>query len=341
MPYHSRPVSLGALDRFDNGTGLLSFPLEYHELFRVAHNLSYNLPARRLNGPDGTGFVLADPFSVQLITRLGVDLLLRIGAASYGGILPPRQPLGWDFLRPGALEELGLMESALRDLYANFQGQLPFEAPLAPADFQMWVDTLYGVIADTRDWISVAQRRSSLLGGRTGWNWAYCQAPVTDFQVGLHLQWPATRDNDGIVQMGAANSAAVVPHPIVGPGAANALIPYSPRTSLNRPVSTSTALIPHPIYGPGAQNALVRYQPSGTTWTNAPSAKAQATRMDSYTLASAYNVHNHSNYATYIVKPPITNPPPLRGARKVAKGTQGTRAIPDIPSYVGLLQDRW
>ncbi|KAJ3007680.1 hypothetical protein NUW54_g3455 [Trametes sanguinea] len=186
-----------------------------------------------------------------------------------------------------AVEELGLMESPLRDLCANFQGQLPFEHPLAPQDFKVWVDTLYGVIADTREWLSVAQRRTELLNGRVGWKWTYNFAPVTDHQVGLLPQWPVESARNNVPQVSLdrvpapsvsvtellaalqveSTNMTMMSHPTMGPGAANSVVPYSPRTSLGNRVSTSTALIPHPIYGPGAQNALVRYHPT-TPWAN-------------------------------------------------------------------------
>ncbi|KAH9854352.1 hypothetical protein C2E23DRAFT_818312 [Lenzites betulinus] len=67
------------------------------------------------------------------------------------------------------------------------------------------------------------------------------------------------------------DSLALIPHPVLGPGAPNAVVPYrptDPRLSLpSRTASTSTALIPHPIYGPGAQNALVPYRPP-TPWAS-------------------------------------------------------------------------
>ena len=54
----------------------------------------------------------------------------------------------------------------------------------------------------------------------------------------------------------------VIPHPIVGPGAQNALVAHRPHADT---VSNScTALIPHPVLGPGAQNSMILYKSPST-----------------------------------------------------------------------------
>ena len=48
MPFFSRPLDYGCLDRFDNGMGRFALPLQYHRLFYFVLNLSRRLRARRL-----------------------------------------------------------------------------------------------------------------------------------------------------------------------------------------------------------------------------------------------------------------------------------------------------
>ncbi|KAH9854353.1 hypothetical protein C2E23DRAFT_894094, partial [Lenzites betulinus] len=162
MPSFSRPIGLGAIDRFDNGSGFFSLPLEYHELFRIGHDLQRLLAPATFIDETGAELQQADSFVVQTLSRLSVDLLLRISAASYGGSLPLDRP-EWELIRPNAFSELGLIAPPLLDFFRQHHGQLPFEGPLSTRDLHIWIDIFAEVLSDTRDWISIAQRRARIL----------------------------------------------------------------------------------------------------------------------------------------------------------------------------------
>lgn len=337
MAIQSRLPSFGALDRFDNGAGIFSLPLEYHDLFRFAHSLSNSFPIASLTDEEGHELVRVDPFAVDHLTRLIHDLLLRIGAASYGGVLPNGD--NFPLFRNGSFNELGLVTPPLLHLLHRFEGRLPFSGALPTHEHQFWMEELATAITDTREWLTTAQRRTTLLSPFVGWQWTAHEHLAPDFEVsrarateirirtdGLNMQispapllvWPLEEAPEfvGVVRVrltaetidsdseddsdddaddayldvldaisvdGLSSrppspsdarplsappglSTALIPHPIYGLGAQNAVVPYNPVTSLqnNEPViagaSSSMALIPHPIYGPGAQNALVLYR---------------------------------------------------------------------------------
>lgn len=341
MPFQSRLPSFGALDRFDNGAGIFSLPLEYHDLFRFNYSLSLNLPVTIFDDEDGRERIRADPYAVEHLFRLISDLLLRIGAASYGGTLPNED--SFPLFRNGSFDEIGLVSPPLLHLLHRSAGILPFRNILPAQEHHICVDELATAIIDTREWLTTAQRRTTLLNPFVGWRWTVPERLAPDAQVSFarswslqtsteHLDfqlsqapslvWPlghgpefvgavrvhltteaieedsddesdsdddADNDDDDEDMCSATSdttsadvlsplspsfsltslpappglSTALIPHPIYGPGALNAVVPYSPRTSLSNPppitTTSSTALIPHPIYGPGAQNSLVRY----------------------------------------------------------------------------------
>ncbi|KAI0323442.1 hypothetical protein GY45DRAFT_1439598 [Cubamyces sp. BRFM 1775] len=280
MPFFSRLASFGALDRFDNGAGLFSTPLEYHDFFRVIRDLNTYLSTAQIT-IEGHPLVHVDPFATQLLTRLAIDLLLRISAASYGGVLPV-DASEWNLFRENAFNELGLVPPPLFHFLRGFCGHLPFELALPVLEYRRWMDELATMANDTREWLTTAQRRTRMLGSRSGWNWEGPEM-ITGADVQMSprhsLTWPV--DDQGhpdfvgfvVVRPLPGHSTepqpqrstapgALIPHPIYSSNAANALVPSDPAQTR---ISTSTALIPHPIYGPGAQNALVRYHPMDET----------------------------------------------------------------------------
>lgn len=181
MPFQSRLASFGALDRFDNGAGIFSLPLEYHDLFRFVHCLSENLPVTLLYDEDGREFVRADPFAVESLARLINDLLLRIGAASYGGVLP--QGDSFPLFRNGSFDEIGLVSPPLLHFLHPSAGLLPFRNVLPAQEHHICVDELMIAINDTREWLATAQRRTMLLSPFVGWRWANPRHLASDVQV--------------------------------------------------------------------------------------------------------------------------------------------------------------
>ncbi|KAH9856081.1 hypothetical protein C2E23DRAFT_857132 [Lenzites betulinus] len=273
MPFQSRPASFTALDRFDNGASLLSPPLEYHDLFRFAHELSRHLVTTNVTDQQNRQLLLADPFASEQLTRLLHDLLLRIAAASYGGVLDAdleEVPI----FRIESLNELGLVVPPILHFLHRFGGRVPFDRPLPEWEFRFWTDSLALAVADTREWLSTAQRRTQLLGRNTSWRWDVADSLPSDLQVRApssasifvlitllqvgptpRLVWPVSNDPELV-------GAAVIRQPLqtdpsTGPTVASLLAAISP--------PTSTALIPHPIYDPGAHNALTRYEPRDQT----------------------------------------------------------------------------
>ncbi|KAI0363081.1 hypothetical protein BV20DRAFT_984025 [Pilatotrama ljubarskyi] len=274
MPHQSRPVSFGILDHFDNSAGLFSLPLEYHDLFRIFHDLSRYFPVTRFVNRQGLDVLQADPFAVELITRLAADLLLRITAASHGGSLPLFRA-GWNVFRRGSLEELGLVTPPLFDLLNRWHGRLPFGTALPSSEFRERVDELCEAVSGTREWLGTAQGRTAILAPRVGWNWLYSARTASgSFHSSSNTNGEPRAEEEGLVPDGT-----VIPHPVLSSTAQNALIPHpnpdgGAAISSSAEPSSSTALIPHPIYRPGAQNALVPSRPP-TPWAG-PSTGAVA-----------------------------------------------------------------
>ncbi|KAI0648766.1 hypothetical protein C8Q79DRAFT_924230 [Trametes meyenii] len=282
MPVFSRPASFGAIDRFDDGTGLFSLPLEYHDIFRTFRDLGNHFATTTTTDEYGHEITCAEPLSMQLVVRQGTDLLYRIAAASYGGLLPtPLVPN--TFFRPGSLDELGLIAPPLFSLFSYTQGRLPLENPLPTTEFRYHLDVLCTAVADTHVWLGEAQSHTNILGWRTSWYWSYPQGVAADIQLGPVPVWPAAPaepelpgtpndayDDPATNLVIPATCNTVILHPVFSSAASNSVVSRSsPSDDLVPTASTSTALIPHPIYGPGAQNALVRYGRSQTPWTDA------------------------------------------------------------------------
>ncbi|KAI0685981.1 hypothetical protein C8T65DRAFT_701271 [Cerioporus squamosus] len=284
MPFFSRPFDIGSIDRFDNGTGRFALPLQYHRLFFFVVNLTRHLRAKRFVDADGHAFIRTDPAMVELLAQYAADLMAHIAAASHGGILPDGIPI--TSLRAGSLEELGLLPPPILLLFRYLSGTNPLAQQNLPVElFDQWANVFRTAATKTREWLTVAQRRSLLLGDSCGWNW---KAPSTTFALrkvaddgrardALVLRRtpppPYTSSSSGEPSSdppAGKTSTALIPHPIYGPGAQNALVPYQPQ-SPPAAARTSTALIPHPIYGPGAQNALIPYRPP-MPWIGNPGA---------------------------------------------------------------------
>ncbi|TFK79304.1 hypothetical protein K466DRAFT_570316 [Polyporus arcularius HHB13444] len=298
MPFFSRPLDFGSIDRFDNGTGRFALPLQYHRLFFFVINLTHHLRAKRFVDTEGHVFIRTDPAMVELLAQYAMDLMAHIAAASHGGILPDGVPI--TSLRTGSLEELGLLPPPILLLFLYLNGTNPLAQQNLPvALFDQWADAFRAAATETREWLTVAQRRSLLLGDSCKWNW---KVPSTSYALrkaaddGMDAYSPLRpyfstdpRTATGRVQDALVlyqgpppsytapasgepsddpptgkTSTALIPHPIYGPGAQNALVPYQsqpPPPTSGTAAETSTALIPHPIYGPGAQNALIPYRP--------------------------------------------------------------------------------
>ncbi|KAH9847979.1 hypothetical protein C2E23DRAFT_889435 [Lenzites betulinus] len=296
MPYQSRPISFAALDRFDNGIGAFSPPLEYHDLFHFAHELSRYLIASEVVDGEGHQALLVDPFAAEQLVRFMHDLVLRVSAASYGGFLDAKQE-AVPIFRTGSLDELGLVVPPILHFLHRFGGRSPFDHPLPKRELQFWIEAVSTAITETREWLSTAQRRTHLLGRSARWQWTAAEGTASDYQVGPtpYLVWPRTNDPELV---GAAfvrhsmrtpstetapvpivttsTSTALIPHPIYGSGAAHALVRLNESASDPRNVSrvpSSRALIPHPIYGPGAQNSLTRYRDL-TPWPSTASSNS-------------------------------------------------------------------
>ncbi len=295
MPFFSRPLDFGSIDRFDNGTARFALPLQYHRLFFFVINLTRHLRAKRFVDADGHAFIRTDPAMVELLAQYATDLMAHIAAASHGGILPDGVPV--TSLRAGSLEELGLLPPPILLLFLYLNGTNPLSQQNLPvALFDQWTDAFRVAAMETREWLTVAQRRSLILGDSCGWKWkvpstTYALRKTVDdgtdaysplrpyFSTDPRMATGRTRDALVLYRAppppytlavsgepsddpsASKTSTALIPHPIYGPGAQNALVPYQSQPLLPTVAEASTALIPHPVYGPGAQNTLIPYRP--------------------------------------------------------------------------------
>ncbi len=166
-------ASYSSLDRSNNGGHILELPLTYDDYFRLFDN-PYNHPLnsnRYIDEHDSEEYVALDPVFTGLVIHWGVNLARKLAAASYGGQLPS----GYSgvSLRPGALQEIGVVLPPLLELFEWFleEGH-PFdpERVLTTAEADYWIHVLRDNAMRTRDWILDAERRSVILGPYSGWN---------------------------------------------------------------------------------------------------------------------------------------------------------------------------
>ncbi len=118
-----------SLDRADNSSHVLGLPLEYDDYFCLFDN-PFDHPissARYIE--DGEEYAAIDPVFAELIIHWGINLSCKLAAASYGGQLPPGY-CGFS-LRPGSLQELGIVLPPLLELFEFFvDDEHPFERVL-------------------------------------------------------------------------------------------------------------------------------------------------------------------------------------------------------------------
>ncbi|KAI1783368.1 hypothetical protein LXA43DRAFT_1102623 [Ganoderma leucocontextum] len=258
------PVS--SLDRFDDGRARLDLPINYDDYFRLVANPNIFANADAFTNEDGQRHIKLDAVLVKLILEWGYALARKISAASYGGVLPDSQadPLT---LRAGSLEALGVPLPPLFQLFRRFQDDgFPLAQSLSQTDFVCWMQVVWENAISTRDWLADAQSQLFIFGTSSGWDFDAAMfrrlsplsfhAPTITSPSSLRSSLPP-----------ASGGCALIPHPIVGPGAANAVIPYPrPRLPSTRPLPENSCrdIIPHPIYGAGAQNTLILYNDTRT-----------------------------------------------------------------------------
>ncbi|KAI1785026.1 hypothetical protein LXA43DRAFT_1100720 [Ganoderma leucocontextum] len=244
-------ASPSSLDRFDNGCGRLDLPLECEDYFRLFGNpkIFTNVVT---TSDDGQQHIQLEPFLVKLILEWGYSLAEKISAASYGGMLPNGyvDPL---ILCTGSLEELGVPPPPLFQLFLQFQDHgFPLSQPLTEVDFVHWMQVVWENAYDTREWIKGAKCRAVDFGNTIGWNFRPAkQEEHSPRSVASHPSLCASSPRTGLV-----------PHPVVGTAAQNALISYLPNSRQSAcplPENPCCVVIPHPIYSLGAHNALIPY----------------------------------------------------------------------------------
>ncbi|KAI1782964.1 hypothetical protein LXA43DRAFT_1103179 [Ganoderma leucocontextum] len=244
------PSSLeyGRIDSpFDNGAGRLTLPIEYHPLFQLARTLLPQVVAARSPAPNGVVNVHLNPFILVSFDRLILDLLRHIAFASYGGAPPNLNALS--SLRPGSLEEIGLIPPPILEYYRLYnstngsQSRL-LRLPMHEEAFRNWMQTFLDAIRNTREWLSVAQRRVAFLRGLTGWNWT---SPKSNSRA------PPYNPHDPRLPLAPNSSGplALIPHPVLGPNAKNAVVPLFPQHS---PDGSTTPPVVPPNYYHGASS---------------------------------------------------------------------------------------
>lgn len=266
MPLLSRLLNNGATDPFHyHGRTDVIFPLEYHDLFQWYLNLAGFLGKTCCWRPP-IRYLKVDPVIFSLLVDLVVDVLRRLAHASYGGNCLP----GTTELRDGALAELGLNSPPpIYDFVRLFYDHQPFTggSHIDQEELMKWSDWFMDAVEGTKRWLFGARLRA--LSRPNGWNWgpAVLDDEVVD-TIGYDprdadFSWGGSwRFND--------SALAVVPHPVLGPGAHNAVVPYrgSSDFAVNASSPPCTDVIPHPVVGPGAQNALAVRPPCTDTVSN-------------------------------------------------------------------------
>ncbi|KAI0737446.1 hypothetical protein C8Q80DRAFT_1276447 [Daedaleopsis nitida] len=164
-------------------------------------------------------------------------LLFTIQCASYGFLPHSGAWPAPDDIRQGALQELALPEPPILEALRNC-GQhgnpIPHGVLLAGYWEDVWTQVRTTGIA-TEDWILWARDRTLQLAGNNGWIW----------------------DEEDVVAHSRALFGRLIPHPILHSQADNSLVAYDPRSPVI--LNDNRQLILHPVLGPGAQNALQPY----------------------------------------------------------------------------------
>ncbi|KAI1796913.1 hypothetical protein LXA43DRAFT_1089442 [Ganoderma leucocontextum] len=232
-------LDFGCLDQFDDGTGRLALPVEYHQLFQLARSFLPQIVASRTPGPDGETYVRLNPFVLAVFDRLIQDILRHIALASYGGVPPNINALST--LRPGSLEELGIPPPPLLEYYRVYNSTngpqfRSLRLPMREEVFRNWLQVFHDTIHDTRVWISNTKTCLEFFRNLARWNWG---------PNGNNPGAPPYNPRDPRLPLAPSSS-----------GPAPGLISSDDDSTVS---SSSRAVIPHPVLGPGAQNTIVLY----------------------------------------------------------------------------------
>ncbi|KAI1783228.1 hypothetical protein LXA43DRAFT_1102769 [Ganoderma leucocontextum] len=263
MPLFSRLQNNDTVGAFTYNLADVIFPLEYHDLFQWSLDLLGLLGETYSWQPSEAPYFRIDPGIFQLFISLVSDVLYRLARASYGGNCLP----GTLDLRDGALAELGTNAPPLYHFIRLFRDHQPFTAGsiIDANKFEEWTEWFQDAVDGTKEWIIDARLRAAATQPN-GWNWG----PATFNRDIIDTLGYDPRDPYFPMGTHPEPSLALIPHPVVGRGAQNSLIPYRPLSVRlqDTPAPRCTDLIPHPTLGPGAQNALVVYQPPVTITPN-------------------------------------------------------------------------